>query len=188
MQPKVASQAGGDRRTAAAAGQSLDDAARVRVVTIATAFKGRPGPLLEVLHAVQAAFGCVPSGAVPLVADVLNLSRAEVHGVVSFYHHFRSTPAGRHTVQLCRAEACQSMRGRALEAHATRRLGVEMNSTTADGAVTLEPVYCLGNCALAPAMMIDGELHGRVDAARFDALVGPLLGAGAAGDGKGKAR
>lgn len=188
MQPKVASQVGGNRRPGAAAGQALNDAARTRVVTIATAFKRRPGPLLEVLHAVQAEFGCVPAGAVPHIAEVLNLSRAEVHGVVSFYHHFRSTPAGRHTVQLCRAEACQSMHGRALEAHATRRLGVEMNATTADGAVTLEPVYCLGNCALAPAMMIDGELHGRVDAARFDALVGPLLTAGAAGGGKGKAR
>ena len=177
MQPKVANQAAA-RRAGTPAARALDAAGRARVGEIAAAFKDRPGPLLEVLHAVQAAFGCVPADAVPLIAGVLNLSRAEVHGVVSFYHHFRGAPSGRHTVQLCRAEACQSMRGRALEAHATRRLGIAMNATTADGAVTLEPVYCLGNCALAPAMLIDGELHGRVDAARFDSLVEPLLGPG----------
>ena len=188
MQPKAASQPAAPRRAATATGHALDAAGRARVVEIATARKNRPGPLREVLHAVQAAFGYVPATAVPLIAEVLNLSRAEVHGVVSFYHHFRGTPAGRHTVQLCRAEACQSMHGRALEAHATRRLGIAMSATTANGAVTLEPVYCLGNCALAPAMLIDGDLHGRVDAARFDALVAPLLGTGAAGGGKVKAR
>jgi len=189
MQMKPASQAAAAQRAGPAAGHALDAAGRARVVAITTAFKRRPGPLLEVLHGVQAEFGYVPADAVPLIAEVLNLSRAEVHGVISFYHHFRSAPAGRHSVQLCRAEACQSMRGRALEVHATRRLGIAMHATTADGAVTLEPVYCLGNCALAPAMLIDGELHGRVDAARFDALVQPLLGAsGPAGGSKGARR
>jgi formate dehydrogenase subunit gamma len=189
MQIKPASQAAAAQRARPAAGHALDAAGRARVVAITTAFKHRPGPLLEVLHAVQAEFGYVPADAVPLMAEVLNLSRAEVHGVISFYHHFRGAPAGRHTVQLCRAEACQSMRGRALEAHATRRLGIAMHATTADGAVTLEPVYCLGNCALAPALLIDGELHGRVDAARFDALIEPLLAPGGPGrDDKGARR
>lgn len=133
-----------------------------------------PGPLLEVLHGVQDALGCIPADAVPLIADALNLSRAEVHGVISFYHHFRSTPPGRHVVQVCRAEACQAMNSRALETHARRRLGVDWHATTADGAVTLEPVYCLGNCACSPAVMIDGELHGRVTPERFDELFAGL--------------
>jgi formate dehydrogenase subunit gamma len=130
-----------------------------------------PGPLLEILHAVQDELGHVPAGAVPLIADALNLSRAEVHGVVSFYHHFRGTRPGTMLVQLCRAEACQSMNARALEEHATRVLGVPCGETTRDGRVTLEAVYCLGNCACAPSIMIDGELHGRVSPALFDELV-----------------
>jgi formate dehydrogenase subunit gamma len=134
--------------------------------------RAEPGPLLEVLHAVQSELGHVPAAAVPPIADALNLSRAEVHGVVSFYHHFRGTAPGSTVVQLCRAEACQSMNARALEEHATRRLGVPCGETTPDGRVTLEAVYCLGNCACAPAMMVNGELHGRVTPARFDELVG----------------
>jgi len=130
-----------------------------------------PGPLLEMLHVVQDELGCVPAAAVPLLADALNLSRAEVHGVVSFYHHFRGEKPGSTVVRLCRAEACQSMNARALEEHATRRLGIACGATTADGRVTLEAVYCLGNCACAPAMMVNGELHGRVTPARFDELV-----------------
>jgi formate dehydrogenase subunit gamma len=133
--------------------------------------KGRPGPLLEVLHAIQAELGYVPPAAVPLVADGLNLSRAEVHGVISFYHYFRSTPAGTHTVSVCRAESCQAVGGEALAAHARRRLGVEFHQTTSDGRFSLEPVYCLGNCACSPAVMIDGRLHGRVTPERFDALL-----------------
>jgi len=113
---------------------------------------GEPGPLLEILHAVQDQLGCVPPEAVPPIADALNLSRAEVHGVVSFYHHFRGTPAGRTHVRICRAEACQSMGARALEAHAKEILGVKAGETTPDGRVTLDAVYCLGNCACAPAM------------------------------------
>ena len=133
--------------------------------------KGRPGPLLEVLHAIQAAMGYVPPAAVPVVADGLNLSRAEVHGVVTFYHYFRHTAPRKHTVSLCRAEACQSMGADALAAHAKVRLGIDFKQTTPDGRFTLEPVYCLGNCACSPALMIDGELHGRVTAQRFDEIV-----------------
>ena len=106
--------------------------------------------------------------------QVLNLSRAEVHGVLSFYHHFRSTPAGRHTVQLCRAEACQSMNGRALEAHAKARLGIDFHETTANGHFSLEPVYCLGDCACAPSVMIGADVHGRVTPERFDELLSQL--------------
>lgn len=133
--------------------------------------KGRPGPLIEVLHAIQAELGYVPPAAVPVVAVELNLSRAEVHGVVSFYHFFRSTPAGAHTVSVCRAESCQAVGGEALAAHARQRLGVDFHQTTPDGRFSLEPVYCLGNCACSPAVMIDGRLHGRVSPERFDALL-----------------
>ncbi|MDE2262327.1 MAG: formate dehydrogenase subunit gamma [Gammaproteobacteria bacterium] len=133
--------------------------------------KGRPGPLIEVLHAIQAELGYVPPAAVPLVASELNLSRAEVHGVVSFYHYFRSAPPGTHTVSVCRAESCQAVGGEALAAHARQRLGVDFHQTTPDGRFSLEPVYCLGNCACSPAVMIDGRLHGRVTPERLDALL-----------------
>ncbi len=133
--------------------------------------KNRPGPLLEILHAIQNELGYVPRAAVPLVADGLNLSRAEVHGVVTFYHHFRDQPAGRHIVSVCRAESCQAMGAEALADHVRRRLGVGFNETTVDGRYTLEAVYCLGNCACSPAVMIDGHLHGRVTPARFDQLL-----------------
>src|SRR5579872_7511933 len=133
--------------------------------------KGRPGPLIEVLHAIQAELGYVPAAAVPLVAAELNLSRAEVHGVVSFYHFFRGTPPGAHTVSVCRAESCQAVGAEALAAHARERLGVDFHETTPDGHFSLEPVYCLGNCACSPAVMIDGRLHGRVTPERLDALL-----------------
>lgn len=133
--------------------------------------KHAAGALLPILHAVQNALGYVPEGSVPPIAKALNLSRAEVHGVITFYHYFRQHPVGRHVVQLCRAEACQSMGARALEAHVKAKLGIDFHGTTADGAFTLEPVYCLGNCACAPSMLIDDELYGRMDAERFDALV-----------------
>jgi len=133
--------------------------------------KNRPGPLLEVLHAVQAALGYVPEGAISLIAQGLNVSRAEVHGVVTFYHYFRKDPPGRHVVHVCRAEACQSVGAAALEAHAKKSLGIDFHQTTPDGAISLEPVYCLGNCALGPSMMIDDRLQGRVSANRFDALI-----------------
>jgi formate dehydrogenase subunit gamma len=141
-------------------------------VTAAVArLKSTAGALLPVLHAVQRELGYVPPAAVPLIADGLNLSRAEVHGVISFYHYFRNTPPGRHTIHMCRAEACQAMNQRALEAHARRSLGIDFHQTTANGAFSFEPVYCLGNCACSPAVMVDGELYGRVTPDRFDEIV-----------------
>ncbi|WP_306031112.1 formate dehydrogenase subunit gamma [Stappia sp. MMSF_3263] len=129
------------------------------------------GPLLPILHAVQQEFGFVPAGALPVIAEGLNLSRAEVHGVMSFYHDFREKPAGRHVVKVCRAEACQSMGGDAVAERMRERLGVDWHETTADGNVTLEPVFCLGLCACAPAAMVDERLVGRVDEARAVALL-----------------
>jgi formate dehydrogenase subunit gamma len=133
---------------------------------------GEKGPLLEILHAVQHELGCVPAEAVEPIATALNLSRAEVHGVISFYHHFREAAPGRYVVQLCRAEACQSMNSLATEARARELLGIDFGATTPDGKVTLEAVYCLGNCACAPSMMVNGELHGRVTPDRFAELAG----------------
>lgn len=138
-----------------------------------------PGALLPILHHIQDRLGWLPPESLPRVAEALNLSRAEVHGVVSFYHDFRTHPPGRRVVRVCRAEACQAMGADALVAHAQGRLGVELGETRADGAVTLEPVYCLGNCALSPAVMVDGRLHGRVGPARFDALTAGLAKEGA---------
>jgi formate dehydrogenase subunit gamma len=129
------------------------------------------GPTLVILHALQEAFGYVPEPAIPMIASALNLSRAEVHGVFTFYHDFRHQPAGRHVLKLCRAEACQAAGGDALAARAEARLGVSLGNTTADDRVTLEPIYCLGLCATAPSAMLDGRLVGRLDEARLDALV-----------------
>jgi formate dehydrogenase subunit gamma len=125
------------------------------------------GALLPLLHAVQEELGCVPGAAIPAIANLLNLSRAEVHGVVSFYADFRSAPAGAHVVRLCRAEACQARGAQALEAAAIARLGVTMGATRADGQVTLEPVYCLGLCATGPNAMVDGRPVSRLDEARL---------------------
>ncbi len=129
------------------------------------------GPLLPILHAIQSAFGHVPQMAVPLIAEALNITRAEVHGVMSFYHDFREVPAGRHVVRICRAEACQAVGGAALADETLRKLGVEWHGTTANGAVTIEPVYCLGLCACGPAAMVDDRVVGRVDAARMDEIL-----------------
>jgi formate dehydrogenase subunit gamma len=129
------------------------------------------GPLLTILHAFQEEFGFIDDAAEPLIAEALNISRAEVHGVVTFYHDFRKQPAGRNVLKLCRAEACQAAGGDALAAHAEGRLGIAMGATTADGGVTLEPVYCLGLCATAPSAMLNGRLFGRLDCARLDALL-----------------
>jgi formate dehydrogenase subunit gamma len=144
---------------------------REAVLRVVAGLRTRPGPLLEILHGVQTALGFIPPDAVPLLAAELNLSRAEVHGVVTFYHHFRSTVPGRRTVRLCQAEACQSMGALQLAEHVKKRLGVDFHQTTADGQYTLEPVYCLGNCACSPALMIDEELQGRVTPDSFDALI-----------------
>jgi len=142
-----------------------------RVRSIAEGLAHERGPLLPVLHAIQRELGAVDPRAVPIVADVLNLSRAEVHGVVSFYRDFRAEPAGRRVVRICRAEACQSMGAAALVDHAQSRLGIRFGETTPDRGVTLEQVFCLGNCALGPSVMIGEHVHARVDPARFDALL-----------------
>ncbi len=138
---------------------------------IALAHAGRPGALLPLLHAIQDQAGYVPDTAVPVVAEVLNLSRAEVHGVISFYHLFRTEPPGARILYLCRAEACQAMGARALEAHAKDKLGVDFHQTTQDGRLSLEPIYCLGNCACSPAVMIDRAVYGRVSPERLDELL-----------------
>lgn len=130
-----------------------------------------PGALLPLLHAIQDNVGYVPESSYVPISKALNLSVAEVHGVVTFYHHFRTHKPGRHILQVCRAESCQSMGSEALEAHAKKCLGIDYHQTTLDQAVTLEPVYCLGNCALSPAVMMDDEVYGRVSAADLDALV-----------------
>jgi len=150
---------------------TLSPADQALVGAICERLKTLPGALLPILHEVQGALGYVPDDAIPLIASALNVTRAEVHGVVTFYHYFRTHKPGRHVLQLCRAEACQAVGGAALEAHAKRSLGLDFHGTTADGAITLEPIYCLGNCALGPAALLDDQLQGRVTCERFDALV-----------------
>ena len=142
-----------------------------RAAEIIAGHDGIEGATLIILHALQKAFGYVPEPAIPMVAQALNLSRAEVHGVFTFYHDFRKEPAGRHMLKLCRAEACQAAGGDALAARAEARLGVSLGNTTADDCVTLEPIYCLGLCATAPSAMLDGRVVGRLDEKRLDALL-----------------
>lgn len=138
---------------------------------IAAPLTSLEGPLLPILHAVQEAYGYVPEATVPALADLLNLGRAELHGVISFYHDFRAAPAGKHVLKICRAEACQAMGGAALAETTLRKLGLDWHGTTQNGAVTIEPVYCLGMCACAPAAMLDGRAVGRLDGARMDQLL-----------------
>jgi formate dehydrogenase subunit gamma len=145
---------------------------REAVMQAIDANRNKPGALLPILHAMQDALGYVPPESLALIARELNLTRAEVHGVVTFYHHFRSKPPGRVIVQICRAEACQALGARALEAHAKKTLGIDFHETTSDGAITLEPVYCLGNCGCGPSVLVgEDEVHARVTPERFDELV-----------------
>lgn len=139
---------------------------------IIAGYSAKPEMLVQILRAFVDRYSYISDAAVRQIADELNLSRADVHGVVSFYHDFRKVPPGRRVVKICQAESCQAMGSRELTAHAERALGVGLHETTANGEVTLEPVYCLGNCACSPAVMIDERVHGRVDAAKFDRLVG----------------
>jgi formate dehydrogenase subunit gamma len=132
-----------------------------RIAEILADHQGLEGPLLPILHAVQVAFGHVPEVAVPQIAKALGLSKAEVHGVVSFYHDFREAPAGRHVLKLCRAEACQAVGADAVAGRIKAALGIDWHETTPDGRVTLEPVFCLGLCACGPAALVDGRLVGR---------------------------
>ena len=141
---------------------------------IAAANADKPGGLLPILHEIQRKLGFIPDAGVPTIAEALNLSRAEINGVISFYHLFRTNPPGRRTLYLCRAEACQSMGGRALEKHVKSRLGVGFHETTSDGEFTLEPIYCLGNCACAPAVMIDRDVYGRLTPQRLDEVLGQV--------------
>ncbi|MGL4563659.1 MAG: formate dehydrogenase subunit gamma [Halioglobus sp.] len=161
----------------------MGDRAEGALATVIEQYRDLPGGLLPLLHDLQDALGYIPPEAVPSIARALHLSRAEVHGVISFYHDFRSEPAGSHTLQICRAEACQAMGSRALEAHAKQRLGIDYGGTSADGAITLQAVYCLGNCACSPTVRIDDEIHARVDASRLDELLAELgaVGSGAPG-------
>jgi formate dehydrogenase subunit gamma len=142
---------------------------RERAEEIIAAHRALDGAALPILHALQQEFGYIDRAAIPLVAQALNLSRAEVHGVVSFYHDFRDAPPGRHVLKLCRAEACQSLGADPVAADVRRRLAVNWRGTTADGRLTLEPVFCLGLCAIGPAAFLDGKPLGRVDADRIAA-------------------
>jgi formate dehydrogenase subunit gamma len=135
------------------------------------AYKNMPGALLPLLHAIQDDIGYIPEAIYSKISKALNLSVAEVHGVVTFYHYFRTHPAGKHVLQVCRAESCQAMGSEALEQHIKTTLGVDYHQTTADGSITLEAVYCLGNCACSPAVMVDNEVYGRVSAARIDQII-----------------
>ena len=139
-------------------------------------FGAKPEMLVQVLHAFVQRYGFIGDEALRQIAHELNLSRAEVHGVVSFYHDFRTTPPGEHVVRICQAESCQAMGSRTLTRHAEEKIGTELNTTSDDGRVTLEPVYCLGNCACSPAVMIDEKVYGRVDAAALDRLLDGLGG------------
>lgn len=134
----------------------------------------KPGALLPILHDIQETLGYIPPSAVPQIAASLNQSSAEIHGVITFYHQFRTHPVGKHNVEICRAESCQAMGSRALEAHAKRSLEVDYHQTTKDGAIYLEPVYCLGNCACSPSVRIGDRIHARVTPERFDALMDEL--------------
>ena len=151
--------------------QSQGTDIEARTAEIVAGLQGLEGPLLPILHEIQDDFGYVPAESLPVIADALNLSWAEVHGVVTFYHDYRREPAGRHVLKLCQAEACQSMGSDAVAERLQRLLGVGFHETSADGAVTLEPVYCLGLCACAPAAMLDGEVIGRLDADAIDEIV-----------------
>jgi formate dehydrogenase subunit gamma len=157
----------------------LTETTHQAIQKLVEAKKQMPGALLPILHDIQDAVGYIPVEAVDGIARELNLSRAEVHGVVSYYHHFRTEPAGRHVVQVCRAEACQSMGGEQLWSHACTRLGgdAQHGGATVDGQFTVESVYCLGLCATAPAMTLDDKVHARVGLKKFDRLVAQLRGA-----------
>jgi len=142
-----------------------------RTLAVVEEWREAEGPLLPILHGVQEEFGYIPSEALPVIAGALNISRADVHGVVTFYHDFRERPAGRHVLKLCQAESCQSMGSDAVAERVQKLLGIGFNETAKDGSVTLEPVYCLGLCACSPSAMLDGEVIGRLDDDKIDEIV-----------------
>lgn len=146
-------------------------ASHAEVHDIIANLKDIPGALLPILHAIQDKLGYIPASTVPDIAQALNLSRAEVHGVISFYHYFRETPPGKTAVHLCRAESCQAKGAKALEAHVKNKLGIDYHETSADGKFSLEPVYCLGLCSVSPSMQIGEQLYGRANAELFDSVI-----------------
>lgn len=160
--------------TPSAASPAATSPGDVQALAICAKHGNRPSELLEILHDLQHAVGHVPESTLPIIANALNLSRAEVHGVVTFYHDFKRTPGGRHTIKLCRAEACQAMGTDHLCDHAEKSLKTKMGGTSPDGQVSLEQVFCLGNCALSPAVLVGDKLYGKVDAKRFDEIVANL--------------
>ena len=151
--------------------QDLSKNSGTKLEALIAQHQNMPGALLPLLHAIQDNIGYVPESSYTSISKALSLSVAEVHGVVTFYHHFRTHKSGRHILQICRAESCQSMGSEALEAHAKKCLNIDYHQTTSDQNITLEPVYCLGNCALSPAVMMDEEVYGRMTPADLDALV-----------------
>ena len=165
-----------DTRVVPLAASSCSPAIAVAREAIAQ-HRDTPGPLLPILHAIQHRLRCIPPETVGTLAEALNLSRAEVHGVITFYPHFRTAPPGDHVIEVCRAESCQSRGGEAIAAHAEARLGCSFNATTDDGRYTLESVYCLGLCAQSPSMMIDGKPYARITPARFDRLMANAVAA-----------
>lgn len=152
----------------------IPEGSEERARAVCEAHGNRPDELLEIFHALQGELGFIPEPTLPIIANALNLSRAEVYGVLTFYHDFRRSPPGRHQVKMCRAEACQAMHTDEVCAHAEQKLGTKFGETSPDGQYSLDAVYCLGNCALSPAMMIDGDLYGCVDKRRFDAIIDGL--------------
>ena len=147
---------------------------QTRIQAIVSSLQSRPGALLPILHEIQNEIGYVPPESVATIAEALNLSRAEVHGVISFYHHFKQSPQGRNRVEICRAESCQAKGSRELEQELKNKLGVDFHQSTADGEISLEPVYCLGNCACSPAIRINDEIHGRLTSESMHELIDEL--------------
>jgi len=154
--------------------QTADAWTPAQIQTVVDEHRSMPGAMLPTLHAIQDRFGHIPEAAVPIIAEALRHTRADVHGIISFYHHFRTQPPGHSVVQVCRAEACQARGSRQLENHVKAVLGVDYHHTTSDGEITLEPVYCLGNCACGPTIRVNDDIHGRMTAAKFDRLAEQL--------------
>lgn len=155
--------------------ESLEAKELGAIQRLVDARQAMPGAMLPILHEIQELFGFIPADAIPIVATSLNLSRADVHGVISFYHYFRTSPPGRNVIQICRAESCQAMGSRKLEAHAKKSLNIDYHQTTADGLISLEPVYCLGNCACSPSLRIGDSVHGHVDLSKFNRIIEGLI-------------
>jgi formate dehydrogenase subunit gamma len=171
MAKKVAPASGDRAADRAARTQGAPSPVELAALAVCARFGNKPDELLEILHEVQHQLGYIPDAALPVIANAINRSRAEVHGVVTFYHDYKRAPQGQHTIKICRAEACQAMGTDHLCQHAERRLRTPLGGTSPDGMFTIEQVFCLGNCALSPAVMVGERLYGKVDAKRFDEIV-----------------